>query len=101
MPEFCNPFCVLKNDRKHTDSELARAIRFNIATEYEAIQIYQQLAESTDNMLAQQVLQDIANEEKEHAGEFLRLLRELDPDEEKFYLEGYKEVEEIIGKIKK
>lgn len=52
-------------------------------------------------MLAQEVLQDIANEEKEHAGEFLRLLRELDPDEEKFYLEGYKEVEEIIGKIKK
>jgi hypothetical protein len=29
------------------------------------------------------------------------LLRELDPDEEKFYLEGYKEVEEIIRKIKK
>jgi hypothetical protein len=28
---------------------------------------------------------DIANEEKEHAGEFLSLLRELDPDEEKFY----------------
>jgi rubrerythrin len=52
-------------------------------------------------VLAQEVLQDIANEEKEHAGEFLRLLRELDPDEEKFYLEVYKEVEEIIMKIKK
>jgi hypothetical protein len=38
---------------------------------------------------------------KQHAGEFLRLLRELDPDEEKFYLEGYKEVEEMMGKIKK
>ena len=101
MPEFCNPFGVLKNDRKLTDQELVRAIRFNIAAEYEAIQVYQQLAESTDNKLAQEVLQDIANEEKEHAGEFLRLLRELDPDEEKFYIEGYKEVEEMMGKIKK
>jgi rubrerythrin len=44
---------------------------------------------------------DIANEEKEHAGEFLRLLRELDPEEEKFYKEGAEEVEEMIAKLKK
>ena len=101
MPEFCNPFTVLKNDRKLTQQELVRAIRFTIAAEYEAIQLYQQLAESTDNALAQEVLYDIANEEKEHAGEFLRLLRELEPDEENFYKEGYEEVEEIIDKLKK
>jgi hypothetical protein len=35
-----------------------------------------------------------------HAGEFLRLLRQLAPDEEKFYGEGAKEVEEEIGKLK-
>jgi rubrerythrin len=63
--------------------------------------VYQQTAESTDNKLAQEVLIDIANEEKEHAGEFLRLLHELDPDEEKFYQEGYGEVEEMIKKHKK
>ena len=34
------------------------------------------------------------------AGEFLRLLRELAPDEEKFYAEGAKEVEGEIGKMK-
>ena len=101
MPEFCNPFSVLKNDRKVTDTELVRAIRFMIAAEYEAVQLYQQLAESTDNRLAQEVLQDIADEEKEHAGEFLRLLRELDPEEEKFYKEGAEEVEEMIAKLKK
>jgi rubrerythrin len=101
MPEFCDPFSVLKNDRKLTDAELVRAIRFMIAAEYEAIQLYQQTAESTDNPLAKEVLLDIANEEKEHAGEFLRLLRELDPQEEKFYAEGYKEVEEMIAKNKK
>jgi rubrerythrin len=101
MPEFCNPFAVLKNDRKLTKEELVRAIRFMIAAEYEAIQLYQQTAESTDNKLAKQVLLDIADEEKEHAGEFLRLLRELEPEEEKFYKEGYEEVEEMIAKLKK
>jgi rubrerythrin len=100
MPEFSSPFTILKNDRKLTDKELVRAIRFMIAAEYEAIQMYQQTAESTDNVLAKEVLLDIANEEKEHAGEFLRLLRELDPEEEKFYAEGYGEVEEMIEKFK-
>lgn len=101
MPEFSTPFAVLKNDKKLTDEELIRAIRFMIAAEYEAIQLYQQTAESTDNKLAKEVLIDIANEEKEHAGEFLRLLRELDGEEEKFYEEGYKEVEEMIEKVKR
>ena len=101
MPDFSNPFTLLKNDRKLTNAELIRAIRFMIAAEYEAIQLYQQTAESTDSELAKKVLIDIANEEKEHAGEFLRLLRELDPEEERFYSEGYAEVEEMIKEIKK
>ena len=101
MPEFCSPFTALKNDRKLTKQELVRTIRFMIAAEYEAIQLYQQTAESTDHKLAKAVLIDIANEEKEHAGEFLRLLRELDPEEEQFYQEGYEEVEEIMAKLKK
>lgn len=94
MPEFGHPFSVLKHDRLLTNEELVRAIRFMIAAEYEAIQLYQQLAESTDNELAQNVLKDIADEEKVHAGEFLRLLQELDPDEMRFYEEGAQEVEE-------
>lgn len=101
MPEFGNPFSGLKSDRKLTHEELVRTIRFMVAAEYEAIQLYQQAAESTDNELAKAVLIDIANEEKEHAGEFLRLLHELDPEEDKFYRDGYEEVEEMIKKLKK
>ena len=48
--------------------------------------------------LARHVLEDIADEERVHAGEFLRLLRELAPDEEKFYAEGAEEVDEMIKK---
>ncbi len=100
MPDFGAPFSGLAKDRKLSDEELIRAIRFMIAAEYEAIQLYMQLAESTDNKLAIEVLKDIADEERVHAGEFLRLLKELDPDEEKFYAEGAQEVEEEIRKLK-
>jgi rubrerythrin len=99
MPEFGHAFSGLAKERKLTDAELIRAIRFMIAAEYEAIQLYMQLAESTDNILAIEVLKDIADEERVHAGEFLRLLKELDPDEEKFYQEGAEEVEDEIKKL--
>jgi len=99
VPEFSNAFNGLKHEKKLTEEELIRAIRFMIAAEYEAIQLYTQLAESTDNELAREVLYDIADEEKVHAGEFLRLLFELDPKEFEFYKEGYYEVEEEIKKL--
>ena len=100
MPEFGTPFSGLAKDRKATEAELIRAIRFMVAAEYEAVQLYMQLAESTDNELAKHVLTDIADEERVHAGEFLRLLHELAPDEQKLYDEGAEEVEEEIQKLK-
>jgi rubrerythrin len=60
-----------------------------------------QLAESTDNALAISVLKDIADEERVHAGEFLRLLHELEPEEAKLYQKGAEEVEEEIDALKK
>ena len=101
MPDFGNPFSGLANNRKLTKEELIREIRFMVAAEYEAIQLYMQLAESTDNQLTIQVLTEIADEERVHAGEFLRLLYELAPDEKEFYAEGTKEVEEKIEDNKK
>lgn len=101
MPDFGNPFSGLAHDRKLTHEELIRAIRFMIAAEYEAVQMYTQLAESIDDKLAIEVLKDIADEERVHAGEFLRLLKQLAPDEEKFYGEGAGEVEEEIEKLNK
>ena len=96
MPEFGNPFSGMRQDRKLTKEELVRAIRFMVAAEYEAVQLYMQLAESIDDKTAKEVLVDIADEERVHAGEFLRLLKELAPDEEKFYTKGAEEVEEIL-----
>lgn len=101
MPDFGTAFSGLTKDRKLTHAELVRAIRFMIAAEYEAVQLYMQLAESTDNELAREVLIDISEEELVHAGEFLRLLKELEPGEEGFYKEGAEEVEEMIEKMGK
>ena len=100
MPTFGSPFSGLAKDKKLTEAELIRAVRFMVAAEYEATQLYMQLAESIDNKLAIDVLKDIAKEEIIHAGEFLRLLYELAPDEAKLYAEGAKEVEAVMLKLK-
>ncbi len=101
MPEFANPFAGNAAPRKLTKEELIRAIRFDIAAEYEAVQLYIQLAESIDDKVAQAVLRDVAKEELEHVGEFLRLLRYLAPDEFSHYDEGAGEVEAMMKKLKK
>ena len=72
-----------------------------MAAEYEAVQMYVQLAESTDNEFAVAVLKDIADEELVHAGEFLKLLHHLAPEEAKLYEKGAKEVNEILRETKK
>ncbi len=97
MPQFNNSCNVQHCVKKLTKEELIRGIRFNIAAEYEAIQLYEQVIESTDNELVQKVLTDIAQEEKEHAGELFKLLITLEPDEAKHYSHGAHEVEEMIN----
>jgi len=100
MPDFGNAFSCLAAGKILTHEELVRAVRFMVAAEYEAVQLYVQLAESTDNELAKRVLMDIADEEIVHAGEFLRLLKELAPREEALYAEGAQEVQEQIDMLK-
>jgi rubrerythrin len=99
MPEFGNAFSGLAAQRKLTHQELVRAVRMMIAAEYEAVQLYMQLAESIDNELAKVVLKDIADEEIVHAGEFLTLLQALEPSEASFYAEGAAEVQEMMTEL--
>ncbi|KKP28857.1 MAG: hypothetical protein UR12_C0016G0014 [candidate division TM6 bacterium GW2011_GWF2_30_66] len=96
---FGNPFGVMNPDRKMTKQELIKATRLMMSAEFEAVQNYMQVAESIDDILAKKVFTDIANEERVHAGEFLRLLNYLDPEENEFYKKGAAEVEEEIKKL--
>ncbi len=96
MQELESPLSGLANDKNFTGEESFKAIRLMVAAEYEMIQLYMQLAESTHNDLAVKVLKSIANEERIHVGEFLKSLREIAPDEEKLYTREAKEVEAEI-----
>lgn len=95
MPEFTNPFVGNVPDRKLTKQELIRAIRLNIAAEHEAVHLYMAHAEATDHPLAKEVLVDIANEEREHIGEFMELLEILTGDEDEWNTAGRREVREM------
>lgn len=99
MPEFSNPFGSVVPDRKLTREELIRAIRLNLAAEHEAVYLYMAHAEATDHPLAKEVLIDIANEEREHAGEFGRLLEILTGDEAEWLAEGREEVDEMAAEL--
>jgi len=96
MPEFATPFSVKKSDRKLTKEELIRAIRFSIASEYEAIQLYEEIEESIENEETKRLLREVTGDEKEHAGNFLYLLKLLAPEEADSYREGGEEAEKII-----
>ena len=93
MPQFVDPFVGVVPGRKMTDAELARALRMNLAAEEEAVHQYLAHADATDNELAKEVLREIADEERVHAGEFQRLLNILLPDEAALLAEGAVEVD--------
>jgi rubrerythrin len=99
MPEFINPFSGTVPGRKLTKEELIRAIRLNIAAEHEAIHLYMAHADAADHPLARQVLIDVANEEREHVGEFMRLLEILTGDEDEWVAHGKKEVDEMAANL--
>ncbi|AEB67342.1 MAG TPA: ferritin family protein [Methanothrix soehngenii] len=98
MTEFVNPFSGKVPDRKLTSEELIRALRLDLAAEHEAVHLYMAHAEATDNPLVKEVLIDIANEERVHAGEFSRLLQILTGDEDELLAQGAEEVDEMAGK---
>lgn len=77
-----------------TTTYLKQAIRQSIIAEYDAINLYEQLAEYTENSAVRRVLLDIAEEEKVHVGEFEEVLRILDEEHGRAELKGQKEVED-------
>jgi hypothetical protein len=99
LPEFSNPFTDRAPGRTLTTQELIRAIRFDIAAEHEATYLYMAHAEATDHPLAKRVLIDLANEEREHIGEFQRLLDILTGDEPEWLANGVAEVDEMAAEL--
>ena len=89
------PINLDKIDKNNIDKEILRAA---IIAELDAVNLYEQMAQLTDNKDLKVILMDVAKEEKTHVGEFQALLLGLDKEQEKELEEGKKEVAEELGK---
>jgi len=100
MPGFGNPFTGLKLEKPLSKEELIRSVRFMIAAEFEAVEMYTRVAEATQDEKIKKLILDIANEERVHAGEFGEILVTLDPQEKVLIEKGMEEAEEKLKTAK-
>ncbi|MCD6084262.1 MAG: rubrerythrin [Desulfurococcales archaeon] len=83
--------------KKFSKEELAQALRLSIIAELDAINLYIQIASAVDDEKIRKVFEDVAREEKTHVGEFLALLKIIDPEQVKELRKGSEEVKELTG----
>ena len=98
MPDFNSIQNIYNPNRKLSSTEILRAIKFSIAAEYEAIQLYQQIMENTNNKTVIKALAEITEDEKKHVGGLNKLLEILSPEDNKIYQAGAEEILEEIAK---
>lgn len=89
------PINIDKVKQQDLDREILRA---SIIAELDAINLYEEMANMTDNADIKAVLLDIAREEKTHVGEFQTMLLMLDQEQVEELEKGREEVEELTGK---
>jgi rubrerythrin len=89
------PIILSKIGKEDLDKQILRS---GILAELDAINLYEQMANMTDNEALKQVLLDVAKEEKEHVGEFQYLLLELDTQQVEMLENGKNEVKEMLEK---
>jgi rubrerythrin len=87
------PVNLSKVSKTSTDKEI---LRTGIIAELDAINLYEQLAENTENKDIKKIILDIAKEEKTHVGEFQALLLNLDKQQVAELEAGKKEVEKEL-----
>ena len=88
------PINLEKIKKEDLNKEILRAA---IIAEFDAINLYEQMAALTDDKHLKTILLDIAKEEKTHVGEFQALLLMSDNQQEKELAEGKKEVGELTS----
>ncbi len=97
MPVFDTINNVYTPAKQLNHTEMLRAIKLGIASEYEAIQIYQQIMESTDNESVKIILTDITHDEMHHAGQLAKLLEILGPEDLPQYEHGVNQAIQQLG----
>jgi len=67
-------------------------IREAIQAEYDAVNLYEQMSNTTKNKKLKNLLLDVASEEKIHIGEFTAFLEKIDKEHADKVKKGYEEV---------
>ncbi len=80
-------------DEEDLDKQI---LRLAIIAELDAINLYEQLANMTEDENIRTILLDVAREEKTHVGEFMALLLNLDEEQVEELEAGKEEVEELL-----
>jgi rubrerythrin len=80
-------------DEEDLDKQI---LRLAIMAELDAINLYEQLANMTEDENIRTILLDVAREEKTHVGEFMALLLNLDEEQVEELEAGKEEVEELL-----
>lgn len=88
------PILLEKVKKDDLDKQILRTA---ILAELDAINLYEQMANLTENKNLKIVLLDVAKEEKEHVGEFQYLLLKHDKQQGEELEEGKKEVQQLLG----
>ncbi len=89
------PILLERLKKEDLDREILRA---GIIAELDAINLYEQMANMTQNGDIKKVLMEIAREEKTHVGEFQTLLLKQDREQEGELEKGKTEVDELLHK---
>jgi rubrerythrin len=87
------PIEIDRIDEEDLDKQI---LRLAIIAELDAINLYEQLANMTEDENIRTILLDVAREEKTHVGEFMALLLKLDEEQAEELEAGKKEVEELL-----
>jgi rubrerythrin len=88
------PIDLSKIKKENLDKQI---LRVGILAELDAINLYEQMADMTEDKHLKQVLLAVAKEEKEHVGEFQYLLLNRDKQQKEEMEEGAEEVRELTG----
>jgi len=84
--------------KEDLDKEILRAA---IIAELDAINLYEQMADMTQDTNVKELLLEVAREEKTHVGEFQTVLLRKDRQQRNELKEGEKEVEELLREKEK
>jgi rubrerythrin len=87
------PIDIERIKKEDMDKEILRSA---MIAELDAISLYEQMADMTQNKNIRKLLLDVAREEKTHVGEFQALLLIEDKEQGKELEEGKEEVEELM-----